>query len=259
MDRKTLTQNIEKLLDITETLREKCPWDKKQTNESLRTLTIEETYELAQAIIKNDTQDIKKELGDVLLHIIFYAKIADEKNLFNLNDVVTTLTEKLIFRHPHIFGDVKAETPEEVSKLWEQVKLKEKNGNKTVLAGIPDAMPATIKAYRITDKAANVGFDWDNKEDVWKKVEEEIEEFKVEIKNKNQENAEKEFGDIFFALINAARLYNINPENALEKTNQKFISRFNYIEQKAKQQNKNLKDMSLAEMENLWNEAKTNE
>ena len=259
MDRKTLTQNIEKLLDITETLREKCPWDRKQTNESLRTLTIEETYELAQAIIKNDTQDIKKELGDVLLHIIFYAKIADEKNLFNLNDVVTTLTEKLIFRHPHIFGDVKAETPEEVSKLWEQVKLKEKNGNKTVLAGIPDAMPATIKAYRITDKAANVGFDWDNKEDVWKKVEEEIEEFKVEIKNKNQENAEKEFGDIFFALINAARLYNINPENALEKTNQKFISRFNYIEQKAKQQNKNLKDMSLAEMENLWNEAKTNE
>lgn len=259
MNRKTLIQNIEKLLDITETLREKCPWDKKQTNESLRTLTIEETYELAQAIIKNDTQDIKKELGDVLLHIIFYAKIADEKNLFNLNDVVTTLTEKLIFRHPHIFGDVKAETPEEVSKLWEQVKLKEKNGNKTVLAGIPDAMPATIKAYRITDKAANVGFDWDNKEDVWKKVEEEIEEFKVEIKNKNQENAEKEFGDIFFALINAARLYNINPENALEKTNQKFISRFNYIEQKAKQQNKNLKDMSLTEMENLWNEAKNNE
>ena len=259
MDRKELLKNFDKLLDIIETLREQCPWDKAQTPETIRPLTIEETYELAQAITQKNFQDFKKELGDVLLHIILYAKMADEKQKFNLNDVFVALSDKLIFRHPHIFSDVKAETPEEVSKLWEAVKLKEKNGNKTVLGGIPDALPALIKAYRIQDKASNAGFDWQEKKDVWPKVYEEINELKTELEKGDTDKAEAEFGDFIFATINAGRLYGINPENALERTNQKFISRFNYIEQNAKKQNKNLKNMTLDEMDSLWNQAKSKE
>lgn len=244
-------------LTVLDNLREKCPWDAKQTNETLRSNTIEEVFELADALIKDDTENIKKELGDVLLHVGFYSKIASEKNQFDFADVCNSLTDKLIFRHPHIYGNIDAQTPEEVSKNWEQIKLKEKNGNKTVLAGVPDALPALIKANRIQEKAANVGFDWDEPSQVWDKVKEEASEVEQEIKRGNEADLEQEFGDLLFAVINAARLYGVNPENALEKTNKKFISRFTYLEQKSKEQGKNLKDMTLKEMDELWNEAKS--
>lgn len=240
---------FERLLDIMDDLREKCPWDRKQTFDSLRQNTIEETYELATAISRHDMNEISKELGDVLLHVVFYAKMGSETGDFDIADVCNRISDKLIFRHPHVYGEAAAANAEEVSKLWEQVKLKEKGGNKTVLGGIPDSLPSLVKAYRIQDKVANVGFDWEKREDVWAKVKEEIAEFEADP-------SEAEFGDILFALINAARLYKLKPDNALEQTNLKFIRRFNYVEQRAKEQGKDLKDMSLDEMEALWQEAK---
>lgn len=248
-----------RLLDIMDELRIKCPWDAKQTNESLRTNTIEETFELCAAIIKSDDNEIKKELGDVLLHVVFYAKIGEEKNAFDMADVCNTLCDKLIFRHPHVFGDDMAKTAGEVAQSWEQIKLKEKGGNKTVLEGVPASLPSIAKAHRIQDKARNAGFDWEQKEDVWAKVSEEFNELKKEVASLDANKMEAEFGDLFFSLINAARLYKVNPDNALERTNQKFIKRFNYIEQKAKEQGRNLKDMTLAEMDSLWDEAKRRE
>ena len=248
---------FDRLLTVMDELREKCPWDRKQTFESLRQNTIEETYELASALIQNDMNEIAKELGDVLLHVVFYAKIGSEMGAFDIADVCNKIADKLIFRHPHVYGEQSAENADEVSKLWEQVKLKEKDGNKTVLAGIPEALPALVKAYRIQDKAANVGFDWEKPQDVWAKVKEEIAEFEAEVENMDEEKATDEMGDLFFALVNAARLYKIRPDNALEKTNAKFIKRFNYIEQKAKEKGLSLKDMTLDEMEALWQEAKT--
>ena len=245
-----------KLLDVLDTLREQCPWDRKQTNESLRPNTIEEVYELCDALIGEDVPNIKKELGDVLLHVAFYSKIADEKGQFDIADVCTALTDKLIFRHPHIYGNVKADTPDAVADNWEQIKLKEKDGNKTVLSGGPGSLPALIKAYRIQEKAAHVGFDWDSADQVWDKVKEEMAEVEAEIKSGNKEGVEKEFGDLFFSVVNAARLYGVVPENALELTNRKFIRRFNYLEAKAKEMGKNLKDMTLAEMDEIWDEAK---
>lgn len=245
-----------RLLDIMDELRVKCPWDAKQTNESLRTNTIEEVYELCEAIIQNSDEAIKKELGDVLLHVVFYAKIGEEKGTFDVADVCHSLCDKLIYRHPHVFGDDAAKTAGEVEKSWEQLKLKEKGGNKTILEGVPASLPSIAKAHRIQDKARNAGFDWENREDVWDKVSEELQELKNEISKMDEDKTEAEFGDMFFSLINAARLYEVNPDNALERTNQKFIRRFNYIEQEAKKQNKNLKDMTLAEMDALWNQAK---
>ena len=247
-----------RLLDVLDELRVKCPWDRKQTNESLRPNTIEEVYELCDALIAEDNANIKKELGDVLLHVLFYAKIGEEKEAFDIVDVADALNNKLIFRHPHVFGDINVKDSHEVEQNWEQIKLKEKDGNKSVLAGVPKALPAMIKAERIQEKAANVGFDWEKPADVWDKVKEEINEFAAEVQKGNEKDMEKEMGDLFFALINAARLYHINPENALEYTNRKFISRFNYIESKAKNCGKKLKDMTLAEMEELWQEAKKN-
>lgn len=238
-----------RLLDIMDDLREKCPWDRKQTFDSLRQNTIEETFELATAISRHDMTEISKELGDVLLHVVFYAKMGSETNDFDIADVCNRLCDKLIFRHPHVYGDEAAKNAEDVSHLWEQVKLKEKGGNKTVLGGIPDGLPSLVKAYRIQDKVANVGFDWENREDVWDKVKEEIAEFEADP-------SEAELGDILFALINAARLYKIRPDNALEQTNLKFMRRFNYVEQKAREQGRALQDMSLEEMDELWNEAK---
>lgn len=251
------SQAFLRFLNVLDTLREKCPWDAKQTNESLRANTIEEVYELTDAILDNDNNNIKKELGDVLLHIGFYSKIADEKGLFDIADVCNALTDKLIFRHPHIYGNVSADSPEEVSKNWEQIKLKEKGGNKTVLSGVPNSLPSLIKANRIQEKAANVGFDWEQPYQVWEKVKEETNEVESEIKSGNKDKLEEEFGDLMFAVINAARLYGVNPENALEKTNRKFIRRFNYLEAKAKELGKNLKEMSLTEMDEIWNEAKS--
>ena len=245
-----------KLLDVLDTLREQCPWDRKQTNESLRPNTIEEVYELCDALIGEDVPNIKKELGDVLLHVAFYSKIADEKGQFDIADVCTALTDKLIFRHPHIYGNVKADTPDAVADNWEQIKLKEKDGNKTVLSGVPGSLPALIKAYRIQEKAAHVGFDWDSADQVWDKVKEEMAEVETEMKSGNKEGVEKEFGDLFFSVVNAARLYGVVPENALELTNRKFIGRFNYLEAKAKEMGKNLKDMTLADMDEIWDEAK---
>ncbi len=245
-----------RLLDIMDELRVKCPWDVKQTNESLRTNTIEETYELCEAIIKDDNQEIKKELGDVLLHIVFYSKIGEEKGEFDVADVCNSLCDKLIYRHPHVFGDDAAKTAGEVEQSWEQLKLKEKGGNKTVLEGVPASLPSIAKAHRIQDKARNAGFDWDEKEDVWSKVKEEINELETEISSMDTDKMEAEFGDLFFSLINAARLYKVNPDNALERTNQKFIHRFNHIEQETKKQGRNLKEMTLKEMDILWNEAK---
>ena len=247
---------FERLLNVMDDLREKCPWDRKQTFESLRQNTIEETYELASALVKHDMTEISKELGDVLLHVIFYAKIASETNDFDIADVCNRLCDKLIFRHPHVYGEEAAKNAEDVSKLWEQVKLKEKGGNKTVLAGIPEALPALVKAYRIQDKVANVGFDWEKREDVWDKVKEEMAEFEAELRADNREKAEQEFGDLLFAMVNVARLYKLKPDNALEKTNQKFTRRFNYIEKRATEQGRSLKDMTLDEMETLWQEAK---
>lgn len=248
-----------RLLDIMDRLRVECPWDAKQTNESLRTNTIEETYELCEAIIKDDSLEIKKELGDVLLHVIFYAKIGEEKQDFDIADICHALCDKLIFRHPHIFSDGAAKTADEVSETWEQIKLKEKGGNKTVLEGVPASLPSIAKAHRIQDKARNAGFDWKQKEEVWDKVGEELNELKAEIASMNADKMEAEFGDLFFSLINAARLYKVNPDNALERTNQKFISRFNYVEQKVKEQGKALKDVTLGEMDELWNESKRKE
>lgn len=247
---------FDRLLTIMDELRVKCPWDRKQTFESLRQNTIEETYELASALIKKDMDEIAKELGDVLLHVIFYAKIASETADFDIADVCNRLCDKLIFRHPHVYGEDAAKNAEEVSHLWEQVKLKEKGGNKTVLAGIPDALPALVKAYRIQDKAANVGFDWEKKEDVWDKVREEIGEFEKELKNGETNTIEAEFGDLLFSMVNVARLYKLKPDNALEKTNQKFIQRFNYIEQQAAAQGRKVSELTLDEMEKLWQEAK---
>lgn len=260
-----------RLLDVMDELREKCPWDRKQTNESLRPNTIEETYELCDALIKNDNFNICKELGDVLLHIVFYSKIGEEKGAFDIADVCEKLCDKLIFRHPHVYGDVKANTANEVLQTWEQRKTQEKDGNKTVLSGVPDALPSLVKAYRIQDKARNVGFDWKERRDVWTKVKEEIGEYEAEVerifssaeteeeKEAAKLHATEEFGDVLFSLINAARLYKINPDNALEHTNQKFIRRFNYVEQKAKESGIALKDMPLEDMDKYWEEAKRKE
>ncbi|MCL1851103.1 MAG: nucleoside triphosphate pyrophosphohydrolase [Bacteroidetes bacterium] len=249
----TRLQSFQKLLDIMDELRAKCPWDSKQTFESLRYLTIEETYELSDAIIDKKYEDIGKELGDLLLHIVFYAKIGEEQNLFNIENVIEGICEKLLRRHPHIFGEVVVNSVDDVKENWEKIKLKE--GNKSVLGGVPNSLPAMVKAYRIQEKARGVGFDWENTEQVWEKVQEELAEFNRE-KNDHSEKMEDEFGDILFALINYARFININPEDALEKTNRKFIQRFNFIEQKAKEQGKQLSDMTLNEMEALWQQAK---
>ncbi|MDE6267251.1 MAG: nucleoside triphosphate pyrophosphohydrolase [Muribaculaceae bacterium] len=245
-----------RVIDTLDILRVKCPWDAKQTNESLRPNTIEEVYELCDALINSDDANIKKELGDVLLHVLFYSKIGEEKQSFDIADVCDALNNKLIFRHPHVFGEVNVKDSHEVELNWEQIKLKEKDGNKTVLSGVPSALPALIKAERIQEKAANVGFDWETPADVWSKVQEEIAEFSAELNNMDHGRMEEEMGDLFFALVNAARLYKINPENALERTNKKFIARFNYIERKAKEAGRNLRDLTLAEMDALWTEAK---
>lgn len=245
-----------RFLDVLDELREKCPWDRKQTNESLRPNTIEETYELCDALMRNNELEICKELGDVLLHIGFYAKIASEKDQFDIKDVCDKLCDKLIFRHPHVFGDIDVANSDEVENNWEQLKLKEKDGNKRVLSGVPSALPALIKAYRIQDKARHIGFDWEEKEQVWDKVREEFSELEEQIKDLNPQEMEKEFGDLFFSLINAARKYDINPENALELTNQKFIRRFNYLEDHTLKEGKQLSDMSLEEMDKYWDEAK---
>ena len=245
-----------RFLDILDELRVKCPWDRKQTNESLRPNTIEETYELCDALMRDDKKEICKELGDVLLHVAFYAKIGSETGDFDIKDVCDKLCDKLIFRHPHVFGEVKAETAGQVSENWEQLKLKEKDGNKSVLSGVPAALPSLIKAYRIQDKARNVGFDWEKKEDVWDKVREELGELQAELAREDKEKSTDEFGDFLFSVINAGRLYHINPDNALERTNRKFIRRFNYVEQHSIRQGRSLKDMTLGEMDALWNEAK---
>ena len=284
-------QAFGRFLDVLDALRANCPWDKKQTNESLRPNTIEETYELCDALIKNDIHDICKELGDVLLHICFYAKIAEEKEQFDMADVCDALTKKMITRHPHVYhpSQINAADPKplpyvpsdpsnssnssqtsttstpsvtsvsQVLENWEQIKLKEKDGNKSVLSGVPEALPSLIKAYRIQDKARNVGFDWEDRQDVWKKVREELGELEVELNKEDKENSTKELGDFLFSVINAARLYKLNPDNALEMTNRKFIDRFNYIEAHSIKLGKPLKDMTLGEMDALWEEAKENE
>ena len=272
-----------RLLDVLDELRQKCPWDKKQTIESLRPNTIEETFELCDAIMKNDQHEMMKELGDVLMHTCFYAMIAREQGLYDIADVLNTEADKLIFRHPHVYhpsqvgapepkplpyvpegGDElgefsKAETSDQVLKNWEQIKLKEKDGNKSVLSGVPASLPSLIKAYRIQDKARNVGFDWAKKEDVWAKVHEELAELEAEMAREDKEASEAELGDFIFSVINAARLYHLNPENALERTNQKFIKRFNYIEEHSIKAGKPLTEMTLEEMDTLWNEAKRSE
>ncbi|MNJ93042.1 Nucleoside triphosphate pyrophosphohydrolase [compost metagenome] len=248
-----------RLLNVLDTLRTQCPWDKKQTMETLRHLTIEETYELSDAILDGDMQEIKKELGDVMMHLVFYAKIGDEQNQFNITDVLNGVCDKLISRHPHIYGDIEVENEEQVKQNWEKLKLKE--GNKSVLGGVPTSLPALVKASRIQEKVRGVGFDWEEKQQVWEKVEEELQEFKDEFniadgKTIDVEKAEGEFGDLLFSLVNYARFIDINPENALEKTNKKFIKRFQYLEEKAKESGKALQDMTLAEMDVYWNEAK---
>lgn len=270
-----------RFLDVLDTLREKCPWDRKQTNQSLRTNTIEEVFELSDALGKEDTPNICKELGDVLLHVCFYSKIGEEKEQFDVADVCNKLADKLIFRHPHVYhpsqvgaslpkplpygenlehDDMQnADTAQKVIENWEQIKLKEKDGNKRVLSGVPDALPSLIKAYRIQDKARNVGFDWEDKGDVWNKVREELGELETELRKEDKERSLQELGDFLFSVINAARLYKLNPDDALEKTNSKFISRFNYIEEHSIRQGKPLTEMSLEEMDNLWNEAKKQE
>jgi len=246
-----------KVIDTLDILRVQCPWDRKQTNESLRPNTIEEVYELCDALLHSDDKNICKELGDVLLHILFYSKIGEEKEAFDIADVANALNEKLIFRHPHVFGNTNAETAHQVEQNWEQIKLKERGGNRTILAGVPLSLPALIKSYRIQEKASNAGFDWEEPQQVWEKVKEELLEFEREVAVKDKCRMEQEMGDVFFSLVNAARLYGINPENALEKTNQKFIKRFNYLEKRATESGKKLQDMSLSEMDVLWNEAKT--
>ncbi len=246
---------FERLLNIMDDLRERCPWDKEQSFSSLRKLTIEETYELADAVIEENTEKIKKELGDLLLHIVFYAKIGSETNSFDIADVINTICDKLEYRHPHIYGDVKVDNAKQVADNWESLKLKE-TGNQRVLEGVPESLPALIKANRIQEKVKGVGFDWEEKEQVWEKVNEELNELKVEIKKNNKEKIEEEFGDLLFSIINAARLYEIDPETALEKTNKKFIKRFNYLENETLQKGKSLHKMSLDEMEAIWQKAK---
>ena len=252
-------QAFQRLLEIMNELREKCPWDKEQSFESLRANTIEEVYELSDAILKKDTTEIKKELGDILLHVVFYSKIASETNSFDIAEVCNTLSDKLIFRHPHVFKQEELNSSVKVEESWEKIKLKEKGGNKTVLSGVPKSLPSMIKAYRIQDKVRNVGFDWEEKEQVWDKVEEELNEFKVELYAMNKERMTAELGDLFFSLINAARLYKINPDEALERTNQKFMNRFSYLESKTISKGQSLSDMSLEEMEKIWQEAKSQE
>lgn len=246
-----------RLLDIMDDLREQCPWDKKQTLESLRHLTIEEVYELGDAILDNNLDELKKELGDVLLHIVFYAKIGSEKNSFDIADVAHAISDKLVARHPHIYGDVKVKNEEEVKQNWEKLKLKE--GNKGVLSGVPKTLPALVKANRIQDKVAGVGFDWETPEQVFEKVKEELQELEDAKNNKSQKEIENELGDVFFSLVNYARFLKVNPENALERTNKKFIKRFGYIENKAKENKKSLHQMSLNEMDVFWEEAKQND
>ncbi|GGW26724.1 nucleoside triphosphate pyrophosphohydrolase [Arenibacter certesii] len=253
--RETQLQAFDRLLTIMDELREQCPWDKKQTMQSLRHLTIEETYELGDAILDNDLEEVKKELGDVLLHIVFYAKIGSEKKDFDIADVANEICDKLINRHPHIYGDVQVQDEEEVKRNWENIKLKE--GKKSVLEGVPKGLPALVKASRIQDKVAGVGFDWEKPEQVWEKVKEELKEFEEEVSNNNEDAMEAEFGDVLFSMVNYARFLKINPENALERTNKKFIKRFQYLEGKAKEQGKALRDMTLNEMDVFWEEAKT--
>lgn len=259
-----------RLLDVMDDLREKCPWDRKQTYQSLRPNTIEETYELCEAIVNEDEHNICKELGDVLLHIVFYAKIGQENGAYDIADVCNQLCDKLIYRHPHVYGEAVANTAAEVVQTWEQRKQTERDGNRTVLSGVPAALPSLIKAYRIQDKARGVGFDWSDRNDVWAKVKEEISEFEAELRRmeavqqeedaamaKAKAAATDELGDVLFSIINAARLFKLNPDNALEHTNRKFISRFNYVEEQAKQQGRNIKELTLEEMDRLWEEAKT--
>ena len=246
---------FQRTLEIVDKLRVECPWDRKQTNHSLRPLTIEETYELSDAIMKENDPEIKIELGDLLLHILFYAKIAEEKDLYTIENVCNSLCDKLIYRHPHIFGSAEVKNSEAVERNWAILKLRE-GKDKTVLGGVPDSLPSLIKAYRIQDKARGVGFDWKNKEDVWTKVKEEISEVQAEMDSKNHDALEAEFGDLLFSIVNAARLYGIEPDTALERTNKKFTKRFNYLEQKAKEQGKNVKELTLEEMDALWEEAK---
>ncbi len=270
-----------RMLDVLDTLREKCPWDRKQTNESLRPNTIEETYELCDALMKDDIHEISKELGDVLLHVAFYALIGEEKEQFDIADVCNHLVDKLVFRHPHVYhpsqvgvahprplpygedlGDNqfgKADNVEQVLDNWEQIKQREKDGNKTVLSGVPTSLPTLIKSYRIQDKARHVGFDWEKPEHVWDKVKEEMGELEAELRKGDKKRSEEELGDFLFSVVNAARLYHLNPDNALEQTNQKFIRRFNYVEQSARAQGKSLTDMTLQEMDECWNEAKNKE
>ncbi|MFN6944042.1 MAG: nucleoside triphosphate pyrophosphohydrolase [Cytophagaceae bacterium] len=255
---------FDRLLTIMDELREGCPWDKKQTIQSLRYLTIEETYELCDAILEDDYEEIKKELGDILLHIVFYARIASETARFDMADVLNSVCEKLIVRHPHIYGDVKADDEEAVKKNWEQIKAKEGTGKKSALGGVPSSLPALVKAMRIQEKARGCGFDWDHKSQVWEKVEEEMEEFKQEFnitenKEFDKSKAEKEFGDLLFSLINYARFLDINPEDALEKTNKKFIKRFTFMEDECRKEGKDLHSMSLVEMDSYWNKAKEQE
>ncbi|WP_289041298.1 nucleoside triphosphate pyrophosphohydrolase [uncultured Zobellia sp.] len=250
---------FDRLLTIMDELREQCPWDKKQTMQTLRHLTIEETYELGDAILEDDLEEVKKELGDVLLHIVFYSKIGSETNDFDIADVCNEICEKLINRHPHIYGDVKVANEEDVKRNWESIKLKEGKGKKSVLEGVPKGLPALVKASRIQEKVAGVGFDWEKPEQVWEKVQEELAELREEVKLKNQDKMEAEFGDVMFAMVNYARFLKISPENALERTNKKFIGRFQYLESKAKEMGKELKEMTLAEMDVFWDEAKLSE
>lgn len=252
---KQAAKSFDRLLTIMDTLRQQCPWDKKQTFDSLRTLTIEETYELSDAIAEKDYDEIKQEAGDVLLHLVFYAKLGSEENRFDIIDIIDYLCQKLIRRHPHIYGDTKVQTAQDVKDNWEQIKLTE--GRKSVLGGVPSSLPALIKAYRIQDKAKGVGFDWEKKSDVWDKVSEEINELKKAESEQNPKEIEQEFGDVLFALINYARFIDVNPENALEKTNKKFIARFQYIEKRLQEEGKSFKGQTLAELDKYWNEAKT--
>ena len=254
--RKDQLAAVDRLLTIMDELREQCPWDKKQTFEALRHLTIEETYELGDAILSRDLDEIKNELGDLLLHIAFYARLGTEEKAFDMADIAHGISEKLIYRHPHIYGDVKVENEEDVKKNWEALKLKEGKGKKTVLEGVPKGLPALVKAQRIQDKVAGVGFDWEKPEQVWEKVQEELAEFQAEVKKGSKKDMEAEFGDVLFSMINYARFLKINPDTALERTNQKFTQRFNYLEAKAKTLGKNLQDMTLAEMDIYWEEAK---
>lgn len=255
-DRKDSVKEFERLLEIMDRLRESCPWDKKQTNETLRKLTIEETYELADAIISGDDDGIRNELGDLMLHIVFYAKIGSEKGVFSMKDILRGINEKLIYRHPHVFSDVRVSGAEEVEENWEQLKIRENNGNKPVLSGVPSSLPSMVKANRIQEKVRGVGFDWEKPEQIWDKVLEEISELKSEIERYDREKIESEIGDVIFSVINASRLYGIDPEAALEKTNRKFIKRFNYLEKETIARGQSLHDMSLDEMNRIWEKAK---